>query len=100
MSGYQGVNNTVGIVAEEFFWPGMQGDIKRYVRSCNICQRAVKNEKVDKVPLDTMPKIATPFQREVIDLIGTIASVSNSAKRYISTVVDVATRCPEAVALE
>lgn len=36
MSGHQGVNNTVGLVAEEFFWPRMQSDVKRYVRSSDI----------------------------------------------------------------
>ncbi|XP_040067218.1 uncharacterized protein LOC120840675 [Ixodes scapularis] len=54
MSGHQGVSNTIALVSEEFFWPGVQSDIKR----------------------------------------------SDSGNRYILTMVDVATRYPDAVALK
>lgn len=41
----------------------------------------------------------TPFQRIAIDLIGPISPVSERGNRYILTIVDYATRYPEAVAL-
>lgn len=47
-----------------------------------------------------MPTIAMPFERVAIDLIGPIAPKSSWAKRYILTMVDVATRDPNAVVLE
>ncbi|XP_042150102.1 uncharacterized protein LOC121838101 [Ixodes scapularis] len=100
MSGHQGINNTIGLVAEEFFWPGMQSEIRRYVRSCDVCQRTVPKGRVGKAPLGTMPTIATPFQRIAIDIIGPITPKSDSGKRYILTMVDVATRYPDAVALQ
>ncbi|XP_040072714.1 uncharacterized protein LOC120844827 [Ixodes scapularis] len=99
MSGHQGINNTIGLVAEEFFWPGMQSEIRRYVRSCDVCQRTVPKGRVGKAPLGTMPTIATPFQRVAIDIIGPITPKSDSGERYILTMVDVATRYPDAVAL-
>jgi len=46
-----------------------------------------------------MPVISVPFQRIGVDLIGPITPLSSSGKRYILTVVDYATRYPEAVAL-
>ncbi|XP_040068602.2 uncharacterized protein LOC120841708 [Ixodes scapularis] len=100
MSGHQGVSNTIALLSEEFFWPGVQSDIKRYVRSCDICQRTVPKGRVGKAPLGTMPTIVTPFQRVAIDIIGPIAPKSDSGNRYILTMVDVATRYPDAVALK
>jgi len=46
-----------------------------------------------------MPVIGVPFQRTGVDLIGLIIPASSSGKRYVLTIVDYATRYPEAVAL-
>jgi len=47
-----------------------------------------------------MPIIDTPFDRIAVDLIGLIAPASEKGNRYILTMVDYATRYPEAVALK
>ena len=47
-----------------------------------------------------MPLIGTPFQRTAVDLIGPIHPPSECGHRYILTVVDYATRYPEAVPLK
>ena len=52
-----------------------------------------------KVPLGDMSVIEEPFHRVAIDLIGPIIPVSERGNRYILTVVDFATRYPEAVSL-
>ena len=41
MSGHQGVKKTTERVTVHFFWPGVHGDVTRYCRSCDICQRTV-----------------------------------------------------------
>ena len=41
MSGHQSVKKTYDRVVEHFFWPGVHGDVVRYCRSCDICQRTV-----------------------------------------------------------
>ena len=46
-----------------------------------------------------MPLIDKPFKRIAVDFIGPVAPVSENGNRYILTVVDFATRYPEAVAL-
>ncbi|XP_040065165.2 uncharacterized protein LOC115318365 [Ixodes scapularis] len=100
MSGHQGVKSTVARVAEEFFWPGMQGDVKRYIRSCDVCQRTIPKGTVKKAPMMSMPIIEEPFHRVAIDIIGPITPKSSKGNRYILTTVDVATRYPDAVALK
>ena len=46
-----------------------------------------------------MPLIEEPFKRVAVDLVGPISPVSEKGNWYMLTVVDFATRYPEAVAL-
>lgn len=99
MSGHQGITRTIDRVLGSFYWPGVQEDIKRYVRSCDTCQRMYPKSKVGKAPLGKMPLIDTPFERVAVDIIGPLKPVSNRGNKYILTMVDFATRYPDAVAL-
>ncbi|XP_060064463.1 uncharacterized protein K02A2.6-like [Ylistrum balloti] len=83
----------------EFYWPGVNADVTRYCRSCDACQRTFPKGHVAKVPLGTMPLIDVPFQRVAIDIVGTLQPPTDRGNRYILTIVDYATRYPEAVAL-
>ena len=47
-----------------------------------------------------MPLIDKPFKRVAIDLVGPISPTSEEGHRYIMTLVDFATRYPEAVPLK
>jgi glycerophosphoryl diester phosphodiesterase len=53
-----------------------------------------------KVPLQETPLIDTPFKRCAVDLVGPINPPSEKGHRYILTLVDYATRYPEAVPLK
>lgn len=100
MGGHQGVKKTYDRVTAHFFWPGVHGDVVRYCRSCDVCQRTVSKGRVTKTPLGKMPLIEIPFQRVAVDLVGPIAPITDRGNRYILTMVDYATRYPEAVALK
>ena len=63
-------------------------------------QRTVKKGNVKKVPLGSMPLINTPFKRAAVDIVRLIAPLSEAGLRYILTLVDYATRYPEAVLLK
>ena len=82
-----------------FFWPGVCGDVARFCKSCDICQRTIQKGRVTMVPLGKLPLIDTPFKRVAIDIVGPIEPRSDKKSRYILTMIDYATRCPEAVAL-
>ena len=100
MSGHQGVHRTLERVIKSFWWPGMSNDVNLFCHSCDICQRTVSKGRIPKVPLRKMPIIDTPFKRVAVDLVGEIFPASSRGHRYILTVVDYATRYPEAVPLK
>lgn len=99
MAGHHGIKRTIDRVLGSFYWPGVQEEVKRYVRSCDTCQRTYPKSKVRKAPLGQMPLIDTPFKRVAVDIIGPLKPFTRSGNRYILTMVDFATRYPDAVAL-
>ena len=99
LTGHLGIKKTLDRVVSEFFWPGVCGDVARFCKSCDICQRTIQKGRVTKVPLGKMPLIDTPFKRVAVDIVGPIEPRSDKKSRYILTMIDYATRYPEAVAL-
>ena len=100
MSGHMGIKRTLDRVLSNFYWPKVNEDVTRYCRSCGICQKTIKKGSVIKAPLGKMPKIDVPFKRVAMDLIGPLSPMSERKHKYILTVVDVASRYPEACPLK
>ncbi|GFN86652.1 gypsy retrotransposon integrase-like protein 1 [Plakobranchus ocellatus] len=76
------IRKTNDKVLSSFYWPGVDGDVARYSRSCDECQRTVKKGTVPRVPLEKVPLIDTPFKRVAIDLVGPINPPSEAGHRY------------------
>ena len=100
MGGHMGIKKTSDEIQSAFYWPGIQGDVTRFCKSCDVCQKTVSKGSVPKVPLEKMPLIDKPFKRVAIDLVGPISPPSEEGHRYILTLVDFSTRYPEAVPLK
>uniref|UniRef100_A0A8C3P213 Gypsy retrotransposon integrase-like protein 1 n=1 Tax=Chrysemys picta bellii TaxID=8478 RepID=A0A8C3P213_CHRPI len=98
-SGHAGVNRTKGHLGKSFHWEGMGKDVSAYVRSCEVCQRVGKPQDQVKAPLQPLPIIEVPFQRVAVDILGPFPKKTPRGKQYVLTVMDFATRWPEAVAL-
>lgn len=96
MGGHFGTKKTLQKIQAKFFWPGMSSEITRFCRSCDECQRTVSKGKVTRAKLGRMP----PVSRVTVDLVGPIEPRASNGSRYILTIVDFATRYPEAVALK
>ena len=99
MGGHMGIKKTTDKIQSAFYWPGIQGDVTRFCKSCGVWQKTVSKGSVPKVPLEKMPLIDKPFKRVAIDLVGPISPSSEDGHRYILTLVDLSTRYPEAVPL-
>jgi len=98
VSGHFSHRKTSEKIFHKFYWPGAGADIKRYCRSCPSCQKSSAKGNVRKVPLVSMPIISEPFSRVAIDLVGPL-NASARGHKYILTMIDCATRFPEAVPL-
>ena len=98
--GHLAIKKTKDRIQTNFYWPGMQRDITSFCRSCDVCQKTTAKGSVPHVPLGNMPLIDVPFRRVAVDLVGPISPPSEKEHRYILTLIDYATRYPEAVPLK
>ena len=55
MAGHLAIKRTIQKVLSEFYWPGLNSDIKRFCQSCDI--RTIPKGKIVKAPLGKMPRI-------------------------------------------
>ena len=99
MAGHFSTKKTSSRILSEFWWPGCQADCGRFCKSCDMCQRTYPKGKVPKAPLGDMPLVDIPFQRIAVDIVGPLDPPSYKKNRYILTIVDYATRYPEAISL-
>ena len=94
MGGHIGIKKTTDNIQSAFYWPGIQGDVTRFSKSCDVCQKTVSKRSVPKVPLEKMPLIDKPFKGVATDLVGPISPPREDGHRYILTLVDFSTRYP------
>ena len=99
LGGHLTTKKTYERVTSNFFWPGSYDDVSRYCQSCDICQRTIPKARCGKTPLVAMPIIGEPFARVAIDLVGPLP-MSGRKHRWILTLVDCATRYPEAIPMK
>lgn len=65
ISGHLGVKKMTEKLLNGFHWPGVRGDIIRYCRSCDVCQRTFPKGKVSKIPIGEMPLIAPRYPEDL-----------------------------------
>ena len=82
-----------------FYWKGMEADIRKYIKSCDVCKTVPKGS-ARAAPLNQVPLLDVPFKRVAIDIIGPIKTPSDRGHRYVLVHMDLATRYPDAVPLK
>src|SRR5678816_2418976 len=82
------------------YWPSINQDVRRYVLSCDTCQRAVDKKVNYRAPMGHLPIVDVPFNQICVDIIGPVNPMSIRGYRYVLTIIDLSTRYPEAIPLK
>ena len=97
--GHLGFRKTLDRVSRHFYWPSLRKDVKRFCRSCHVCQVVGKARSAPPVaPLQPLPIVREPFSEIMIDCVGPLPKTKRG-NEYLLTIMDTATRYPEAFPL-
>ena len=77
MSGHLGTKKTLDRVVAEFFWPGICGDVARFCKSCDICQRTIQKGPYEVVEIVNR----MDYKVDVDGVVGTYHA--NMLKQYV-----------------
>ena len=95
--GHLGRNRTTQRILDDYFWPGVNVDVKKLCMACYDDQRAARQYQ-PPAPLRPLPVIEIPFTRIAMDMIGPFPTTAKG-KRFALVVMDSATRWSEAFPL-
>ena len=96
-SGHQGVDRTKLKIQQKYFWYGMSGYIKNYVKSCPVCNKNKKPSKHSHAPLTSF-QASAPMERVHMDFLGPLPR-STKGNEYILMIVDQFTKWVECIPL-
>ena len=91
--GHQGNSCMYCLIKRQYYWKGMNKDIRKYIANCVLCQ--CEKAKVQQYPLQMTEIPDRPFDKIAIDLV-TECKTSTSGNKHILTIIDHLTRWPEA----
>ena len=80
--------------SSKFLVDGIVSYTHRYCQSCDVCQRTIKHGTIAKAPMLISKLSDAPFSIISCDLVGSIIPT------YILTIIDLATRYPDAILLK
>ena len=70
MTEYLGIKKTLDRVVSEILWPGVCGDVARFCKFCDICQRTIQKCHITRDNISFLQ--ITPFQsRNLYDIFKT-----------------------------
>ena len=98
MRTHAGQQQTIKMARDRYLWPGLGRDIKKFVKSCTVCQK-VKINRHEHVKPGQFPVEKTRFRTVHTDLVGPLPETEEGYK-YILTAIDRATCYPIAVPLK
>ena len=91
--GHQGNSPMYCLIKRQYYWKGMNKDIRKYIANCILCQR--EKAKVQHYLLQMTEIPDRPFDKIAIDLV-TECETSTSCNKHILTITDHLTGWPEA----
>ena len=91
--GHQGATWTYCLIKCQYYWKGMNKDIRKHIAQCALCCR--EKAKVQDYPLQMTEIPECPFNKITMDLV-TECKTSSSDSKYILNKIDHPTGLPEA----
>ena len=90
LAGHLGIAKSTMRIKRQYFWPGLNTDVKTYVTNCIVCAKR-KAYGTTKAPLKPIPPVQKVWEQIAMDIVGPLTE-SNQGNKYILVLSDYATR--------
>ncbi|GBG60193.1 hypothetical protein CBR_g3437 [Chara braunii] len=97
-TGHFGYKTSSANLVQRFWWPGMLDDAKKYVETCQVCQRDNPRTQAPLGLLKPLPIPAGPGQSVSMDFMDTLVT-SRSGKRHIFVIIGRFTKYARLIAM-
>ena len=95
LGGHLSKRKTYGRIRRKYFWPGMEDDVKEWIKRCQLCATRRDTGVRTKVPLKPIPPPLAPMELTAMDVLGPLP-LSRLGNKYIIVFSDYFTRWVEA----
>ena len=92
-SGHLGIRKTLSKVRQNYYWPGLEQDVKIYVTGCDTCQKAKEPIPTKRAPMQ-VARSGYPMERIAVDMLGELP-VTERGNKYVLVVSDYLTKWTE-----
>jgi len=101
LTGHFAAGRTTARIAERYWWPGIETDVRTFVEGCLSCQLENRRKVIpgiNMIPPSSIP-VGPLFHRMSVDVLGPLPCTTTN-KKYIVVFVEYLSRWPEAFAIE
>lgn len=88
-----GIRKTLAKIRQQFYWPGMQDDVKRYVTGCTLCAKSKNMTQTKKAPMQ-VTESGYPMERIAMDILCELPE-TDDGNRHILVISDYYTKWTE-----
>ena len=96
--GHLGFHKTMEAVKQRYYWPGYEGDIRKWIAECAPCQQRSAPQLAAQAPLGTITA-SYPFDKISWDIMGPLP-LTTQGNRYVLVVTDLFSKWTEAFPLK
>ena len=97
LSGHFAARSMYNILARQYWWEGMYGDVHRYCHACLTCASHNGTGHWHRVPLQPIP-LSGPFERVGVDIMK--MPLTETGNQYVIVFMDYLTKWVEAYVAE
>ena len=82
---HQGIERTLGLIKQRFYWVGMDNTVSEYINNCDVCTRAKRN----KNNVEVMHALRASKPREIVAIDFTTLEKSSDGIENVLVITDV-----------
>lgn len=88
LGGHPGRDTTIDLLARQFYWPGMNQDVRRFLRNCDVCGRTTVWRDKKKGMLKPLPVPSRIWQEISMDFITDLPPAEGSKATILLVITD------------